>query len=290
MQLEKSNFDKNKNYSLSRKIKNGIIITALVVGIPGFMIYNSKKNKNKVISNYDYYDNSITSENFEEPVIENPISVNVSDVNKNNIIFNSIGASNNFLEPIYSKLQEDGIEFSITKDYKNIDVENSLVITLDTDYMVGTGMRIIAPYNNYVTRDGSANRPDALALAMDAAFNEKGFENDGIACGIISHNSSNNTFGRVPSETEDTIKYDDVTYTTIAFGNTNINSDLVVSAIENGLARYTSYNMYPSTDEDLIYRDTQGNVVLCDGIEYIRQFDYNVPIKLGNIEKSLKLK
>jgi hypothetical protein len=56
--------------------------------------------------------------------------------------------------------------------------DNSIVITLDQQYISGPGMVIVAPYQN-----GRDDNSDALALSMQAGFNELGFFADEIQCG-----------------------------------------------------------------------------------------------------------
>ena len=70
------------------------------------------------------------------------------------------------------------IKFTFTRDSENIDVDNAVVITLDQEYMAGPATVVFAPLEN-----GRIGNSDALALAAQKAFYEKGFLVDGILCG-----------------------------------------------------------------------------------------------------------
>lgn len=300
--------ERSKKYKLSHRVKAGIVVAALVVGIPSLMFLN-KNNEDK-----DFGNPPPGIEEFQEVVLEDAVEADLDQINSMNIIINDGDCSDTFMAEIYDKLENDGIKFKKSKNDNNIDINNSVVITLDQQYVSGPGMLVIAPCDN--NRKGNS---DALALAMDTAFYEKGFFTDGIEAGIRGFREENGkVVNRVPSKTEETIGKDkNTSFVTIAFGTENMNSELVVSAIENGLTRYYSY-LQNNTNEDLIYRATDdediniyankfnttaehirltnkivGDVVPVDTtiknprIDLIRQFNKNVPVDLKDVEKTV---
>lgn len=257
-----------KKKMLSRKIKKGIIIAALVVGIPTLM-FSSKKR--------DEFNNPPAGpEEFSDVVLEDPISVSLDEVNSMNIIINDNDCSDIFMENIYNKLQEDGIIFSTTKNSENINVDDAVVITLDQQYISGPGMVILAPYDN--DRLGNS---DALALAANTAFYENGFFTDGIESGKrgFKEDVTGVVMERVPSNTEEKIdNTKNTSFVTICFGTDNVNTDLVASSIENMLIRYHSYINNDDIKEDLIYRDGD-KTIKNPSVKNIREFNSKVPVK-----------
>ena len=238
--------DKN-NYKLSRKLNIGIITAALLVGIPTMMFMNNKKNKN--------IDNTITNDIFTEARTEDPINVDIQDINSMNIIINDADCSDTFMDEVYSILEKDGINFTKCKNLNKGDIEDAVIFTLDQQYINGPGMMVIAPYNN----DISGNS-DALALACDAAFYENGFFVSEIECGIRGYREEKDGYvsERIPTETEEKVKkYPNSSFVTLSFGTGNSNSQLVASSIENALVRYYSYINNNDINEDLIYRSTK---------------------------------
>lgn len=301
--------EKGKKYKLSRRVRAGLVTAALIIGIPGMMFINSKNEKNK-----DFGNPPPGIEEFQDVVLEESLEAKLDQINSLNIIINDSDCSDTFMDEVYDKLENDGINFKKSKNSVNINIDNSVVVTLDQQYISGPGMMIIAPCDN--DRLGNS---DALVLAMDAAFDEKGFINDGIESGIRGFREENGKIvNRVPSKTEEVISKDkNTSFVTIAFGTDNINSDLVVSAIENGLTRYYSY-IQTKCNDDLIYRSTDddniniyaekfnttadyirltnkitGEIVPVDTtiknpkVDLIRQFNKNVPVDLKNVEKTI---
>lgn len=301
--------EKSNKYKLSRKIKTGIVTAALVFGIPGMMFINNKNNKDK-----DFGNPPPGIEDYQEVVLEDSIEADLDQINSLNIIINDSDCSDTFMAEVYSELESDGVVFNKSRNCEAINVDNSVVITLDQQYVSGPGMLIISSCSN--DRIGNS---DALALSMDTAFDEKGFLTDGIESGIRGFREENNVIvNRIPSKTEETISKDkNTSFVTIAFGTDNINSNLVVSAIENGLTRYHSY-LNNKTDDDLLFRATNdedinkyaemfnttadyiriknniyGDIVPADTtiknpkVDLIRQFNKNVPVDLKNVEKTV---
>ena len=300
--------EKSKKYQLSNRIKIGIVTAALVIGIPSLMFLN-KKNEEK-----DFGNPPPGIEEFQELVLEDAIEAELDEINKLNIVINDGDCSDTFMDEVYDKLDSDGIIFKKSKNSNNINNDNSVVVTLDQQYISGPGMVIIAPCDN--NRLGNS---DALALAMDTAFYEKGFFTEGIESGVRGFREENGkVVERIPSKTEEAIGKDkNTSFVTIAFGTDNVNSELVVSAIENGLTRYNSY-IKTNSNEDLIYRATSdddiniyaekfnttaehvrltnkitGDIVPIDTtiknpkVDLIRQFNHNVPVDLKNVEKTI---
>lgn len=301
---------KKKKYRLSHKFKVGLVTAALVLGIPGMMFLNSKNNRNE---SKDFGNPPPGIEEYEDVVLEDAVKGTVDEINNLNIIIDDGDCSDTFMEEVYNELENDGIKFKKSNKGNNINTDNSVVITLDQQYISGPGVLVIAPSNN--NRDGNS---DALALAMDTALYEKGFLTDGIECGIRGFREEDGkVVNRIPSKTEDSISKDkNTSFVTISFGTENINSELVVEAIENGLTRYNSY-IQTNSKEDLIYRAMDdddinkyaemfnttaerirltnkitGEVVPVDTtvknprVDLIRQFNKSVPVDLENVEKT----
>lgn len=262
---------KSDHYKLSRKIKTGVISAALVVGIPALMFSNKNKaNKNQ----FDNFDNNLV---YEEAVTEDPINIDINELNKLNIIINDNDCSDTFMESIYNSLEEDGIKFSTAKNSDNINIDKSVVITLDQQYISGPGMLVIAPYNN--ERLGNS---DALALACDASFYENGFFTDGIECGKkgFRENEDGSIMERIPTSTEEKIDADkDTSFVTICFGTDNTNPLLVTASIEGALARYCSYIKNSNLKEDLLYRSEKDDTYEALSLKYNSSENY---LKLMN--------
>lgn len=182
---------------------------------------------------------------------EDPINVSLEEVNAMNIILNDSNCMDDFMNSVCEQLDRDGIKFSYTKDCKDIDVDGAVVITLDQQYMAGPGTVIFAPLEN--GRNGNA---DALALAAEKAFYEKGFLVDGIACGQMGfrENADGTVSERVPTPTEEAFDENtDASFVTISFGTSSNNVELVANAIEGTLTRYCSYVKNSQVSDDLIY-------------------------------------
>jgi len=241
--------DDDKNYRMSRKFRSGFVTGALIIGIPAFMFGVVDKIHNTVDTN------KATSE-YTQPYTEDPINVSLNEINEMNIIFNNSECSEKFMENIYTKLDNDGIKYNVSKKNNNIDVDNSVVITLDQLYMSGPNTLVIAPYEN--DRLGNS---DALAIAANTAFYEKGFLTSDIECGIRGFREHDGEIlERVPTKTEERINKDkNTSFVTISFGTANMNTDLVAEALENMLVRYYSYINSSNIYDDLIYRTTKND-------------------------------
>lgn len=301
---------KKEKYKLSHKVRFGLVTAALVLGIPGMMFLNSKNNRNET---KDFGNPPPGIEEYQDVILEDAVEGDLDQINKLNIIIDDGDCSDTFIAEVYDELEKDGIKFKKSNKANNINYDNSVVITLDHQYVSGPGVLVIAPRDN--KRIGNS---DALALAMDTALYEKGFITDGIECGVRGFREEDGrVVNRVPSKTEDKInkKYN-TSFVTIAFGTDNINAELVVEAIENGLTRYNSY-IQTNSKEDLIYwasddndinmyaemfnttaerirltNKITGEVVPVDTtvknprVDLIRQFSRNVPVNLKDIEKT----
>ena len=147
-------FKENKKLDLKTLAKGGIIV-ALAATIGGIYTGITLKNKN----NNDEM-------GFEDIVLE----TSTDDVNNLNIIINDNNCSDSFFQEVCSNLKDDGLEITVTKDDENINVDNSVIITLDQQYSSGSSTLIFAPYDN--TRIGNS---DSLTLAMQSAFLQNGF-------------------------------------------------------------------------------------------------------------------
>ena len=185
-------------YNLSRKIKIGVITAALVVGIPGLMFLNKNNNKET-----DFGNPAPGPEYYHEVVQEDPIETTLDQINSLNIIINDNDCADAFITDIYEKLEEDGIQFKKAVKDKGVQENDAVVITLDQQYMAGPGVLVLAPYYNDNKGDS-----DALALALDTALYEKGFQTEGIECGIrgFREDENGNVMQRIPTSTEENNK------------------------------------------------------------------------------------
>lgn len=300
--VKNSNFFKENKSKLKRIAKRGIVTAALVIGIPYFIFTTKKKN------------NDIDNQFF-QPVIEDPVEATLDDINSMNIIINDNDCSDSFIEEIYNELESDGIKITGTNNDKDINYDNSIVITLDQQYMAGPDMLVIAPYDN--NRIGNS---DALALACERAFDENGFFVEGIESGIRGYEETDEgVTERIATNEEKIINSNyNTSFVTISFGTTNTNAHLVVSSIENALTRYNYYINNSNIGEDLLYRtgneDTleslalkynttvnylkvmndiiddelpKDSIIKNPIVENLREFKSNVPMELKDVEKTL---
>lgn len=180
-----------------------------------------------------------------------PLVVSQESINALHVIINDNDCSDTFIQQICQHLDEKGIVYQFTTYGQGINVSDSVVVTLDQQYISGPNMVILAPYDN--NRIGNS---DALALAFRAAFDEKGFPIDGVYCGKKGYKqsvNSNTVLTRIPTSTEDGIAKDkNTSFVTVCFGTENTNPIYAADAIENALGRFASYVQCPS-DADLIY-------------------------------------
>ena len=249
------NVEKSKK-NTGKKILSISLAFAIGVGA-GFSLTTSY---NEILKSKDLLNNESAS------ISQNEVMhVSLEDINSLNIIINDSDCSNTFFSEVCKHLQEDGLNFKITSDDMNIDSENAVVITLDQQYLAGPGVMVIAPYEN-----NNTNNSDALALALDAGFDENGFNMEDICCGIAGYKETETGVStRVPTSSEEKV-YKESSFATVTFGVTNANPKLVASSIESGLARYYSYtNDYDGG----YYLDNDGNMVPYDLIYRIEASD-----------------
>lgn len=235
----------DNKFKLSRKRKKGIITACLVVGLGAWYGITSL--------NSDSANPQIIETSVNSFVDVEPISVSLDDVNKLKIIINDDDCSNTLFQDVCEQLNNDGISFTPSKRGSGINVDGAVVFTLDQQYVSGPNTLILAPQEN-----GRLGNSDALALASNAAFYQKGFFTGEISCGKIGYRETDDgeVLERVPSETEEIIeKSNDTSFVTISFGTQNVNAELVAAGLENALARYVSYiNNDNNVGQDFIYR------------------------------------
>lgn len=270
--LDEERFRKyqKRKMEVKRKIICGIAMGLIGTGIVTGTIINKNSKSNDTNVTY-------TSENDDLAINDEAIEVNLADVNNLNIIINDHDCSDLFFENVCNKLENDGIKFTKTSGNKNIDVNGAVVVTLDQQYLSGPGMVIFTPNDN--NRKGES---DALALAMETGFYENGFFTDGIFSGKIGYRETKlgEVQSRIPTSSEEAISEENNTsFTTISFGTTNTNADLVAKSIESGLARYINYEKEKAYGDDLIYRveggDMMGNVENVFGCSQEKIESYN---------------
>lgn len=233
----------------------------------------------------------------ESEVVSNyttPIGVGVEQVNDLNIIINGGNCSDSFISGIAEELAEDGINVSWTQDLEGMNTDNSIVITLDQQYISGPGMVIVGPYQN-----GRDDNSDALALTMKAGFNEQGFFADEIQCGRTGYEElpDGTVVEMVRSDTEKKVG-PNTSFVELCFGTQNTNPGLVGKAIKLSLARYANYLANEKVSEDLLIRTDipemygdemlpENTVLMSDAVLTIDSFDKGTPIDLGGLESSI---
>lgn len=186
-----------------------------------------------------------------QPKQEDPINVSLEEINSLNIIINDSDCREDFIKSVCEELDRDGIKFSFVKDSNGVDVTDSVIITLDQQYMAGPGTAIFAPLEN-----GRIGNSDALALAAQKAFYEKGFLVEGVNCGQMGfrQNDDGTVSERIPTQTESAVGKDkNTSFVTISFGTQNAHAGLTAQGIEAMLTRYYSYINAGYGSEDLIY-------------------------------------
>ena len=289
-------FTSDRNLKIKKCAKTGLVIVIAAVGVlASAAMLNGCTPTN---------DTGIALEQ------KDPLEISVNQVNDLNIIINNSNCSDNFINDIAEELKKDGISFTLTSKEKNINVNGAVVITLDQQYISGPGMVVLAPYEN--NRNGNS---DALALAMQAGFNEKGFFADEIQCGKMGYQQleDGTVVEQIPSETEAAISPTyDTSFVTLCFGTSNNNAELVGKSIKLALARYTNYVTNENAGIDLVYRSEIGDTaedvasktgvdvadittdgvllddttVINSGVKKLDSFDRRSPVSLGGIESS----
>ena len=253
--------DDNHNIKLVKRIKYGIT-SGLLFTMIGATSVGCGTNSNQVSSQTEL-----------ENLVREPITVDIDDINQLNIIINDNDCSNSFISNICDELNDSGLDYQFTRSGENIDVDNSVVITLDQQYISGPGMVVLAPYEN--DRLGNS---DALSLSMYTSFDSHGFFTDGIFCGKVGYRDGGSSITtRVPTSTEEGISKDkNSSFTTICFGTENAHAGLVKDSIIEGLARYYEWNKeHQNKDVDLIYCVRAGDTLseLADDFEMVNELE-----------------
>lgn len=299
--LELGNTDilESGGISLSRRSKAGVIL-AICFGFAFGSFYgvNMDKTQNKEIEELDVpvfstddlgavFARDEISIDADESIVpysqKNPINVSLEEINSMNIIINDNDCSESFINAVCQELDRDGISYSYTKNCENVDVEGAVVITLDQQYSAGPGTLIFAPLEN-----GRLGNSDALALAAERAFYEKGFLVDGVSCGQMGfrENENGSVSERVPTPTEEAISDDkESSFVTISFGTQNTHAGLTAAGIEAMLTRYYSYIRSGYDSDDLIYcaenGDSYDEIVDKFGTTIMELVNYN-----SNVDKN----
>lgn len=285
--VEKLNTDKNMKVKRSPIV--GFIRKFITIGLAVATV--------GMLSQCDVDDNDLGTFTPESEVVSNytsPISIGVDQVNDLNIIINGGNCSDSFISGIAEELAEDGINVSWTQDLEGMNTDNSIVITLDQQYISGPGMVIVGPYQN-----GRDDNSDALALAMQAGFNERGFFADEIQCGRTGYEElpDGTVVEMVRSDTEKKVG-PNTSFVELCFGTQNTNPGLVGKAIKLSLARYANYLANEKVSEDLLVRTDipemygdemlpENTVLMSDTVLTIDSFDKGTPIDLGGLESSI---
>ena len=285
--VEKLNTDKNMKVRRSPIV--GFIRKFIAIGLAVATV--------GMLSQCDVDDNDLGTFTPESEVVSNyttPIGVGVEQVNDLNIIINGGNCSDSFISGIAEELAEDGINVSWTQDLEGMNTDNSIVITLDQQYISGPGMVIVGPYQN-----GRDDNSDALALTMKAGFNEQGFFADEIQCGRTGYEElpDGTVVEMVRSDTEKKVG-PNTSFVELCFGTQNTNPRLVGKAIKLSLARYANYLANEKVSEDLLVRTDipemygdemlpENTVLMSDTVLTIDSFDKGTPVDLGGLESSI---
>lgn len=285
--VEKLNTDKNMKVRRSPIV--GFIRKFITIGLAVATV--------GMLSQCDVDDNDLGTFTPESEVVSNyttPIGVGVEQVNDLNIIINGGNCSDSFISGIAEELAEDGINVSWTQDLEGMNTDNSIVITLDQQYISGPGMVIVGPYQN-----GRDDNSDALALTMKAGFNEQGFFADEIQCGRTGYEElpDGTVVEMVRSDTEKKVG-PNTSFVELCFGTQNTNPRLVGKAIKLSLARYANYLANEKVSEDLLVRTDipemygdemlpENTVLMSDTVLTIDSFDKGTPVDLGGLESSI---
>ena len=105
---------------------------------------------------------------------------------------------------------------------------------------------------------------DALALAMQTGFDERGFFVDDVQCGMMGYQQLDDgtVVKQIPSETEYAINpQNETSFVTLCFGTNNTSGKLVGKSIVLSLGRYVNYLSNENTNTDLIYRSEIGDTL-----------------------------
>ncbi len=230
----------NNRYKLSKKQKVGSIFLSFFVA--GAVMTS-------MISDIG---NDTPREEIEALVPPFRAELTLDEINDMNIILNDNDCSDLFFDEVAAKLEEDGLNITTTSNGTDINQNDVTVITLDQQYSAGPGTIIFAPYDN--ARVGES---DSLALSMQAAFKQNGFEVDELSCAQAGfrEDEDGNVETYFATDTENSIDSDhDSSFVTISFGTQNQNAEWVAKSIENGLARQNYYLKSDDSNTDLIYR------------------------------------
>ena len=183
---------------------------------------------------------------------DNLLFVSKDDINDMNIIINDCDCSDVFFNAICNKLKDDGFIIRISKNNQEINVDNSVIITLDQQYNSGINTMIFAPYDN--ARIGNS---DSLVLAMQSSFKQNGFLVNELSAGKLGfrEDSNGNVSTLIPTETESALNDNCyANFVTISLGTQNSDYESVAKSIEMGLARQRYYIDNYDSNTDLIYR------------------------------------
>lgn len=187
------------------------------------------------------------------------IEVPIQSINDLSIIINDHECSDSFFEAVCNRLDEKGVQYSISHLGNDINVDHSVVVTLDMQYCGGDHTMIFAPYDN-----ARLGQSDSLSLAMYAAFLQNRFTIKELSNGKIGfrEDEEGRKRGIVPTETEEIINPSFLTsFVTISFGTGVSNPSIVADSIINGLARFKYYLDYCDFNTDLVYRSSPNDKV-----------------------------
>lgn len=184
---------------------------------------------------------------IEDVVPEKDVEVTLEQINALNVIINDNGCDDNFIEGVCWRLSENGVKFKFSRNNEAIDVDDSVVISLDQEYITddkvanGVYKEVLAPYEN-----GASNDSDALAVAMSKSSGDTT-----IFCGKKYYGDY---LDRMPTSTESAIGKDKNTaQVTLCFAKDSISPYSVGDNITSALGKYAVYKS-ENLDVDLLFR------------------------------------
>lgn len=222
-QVNPENFPK-EDIKLRSKIGRIVAIGVLT----GVIIASGQKNAGE------------TDNELDSMISDNTLEVSIDDINDNlSLIINDNDCGNAFFEDFCQSLEEQGIEFLISRSNDNLDYENSTVITLDQQMVAGEGIALVGSQ-----KDGTANHSEALLMSMLVTLHNDGWEANAIA-GISQYQSLDNgdvIYTTVPSPTEQMATKSDAQIT-VAIGTmpTDATTEKLAKDVTVALGRYSNY-------------------------------------------------
>lgn len=245
IEVYEENIRKNAHHSKKvKRTKSNKISQFVASGLAAITIFSvgaalGNKNSEEVTINEPI--------KIEEVVPDKNVEITLEQINSLNLIINDNGCDDNFIEAVCQRLDENGVKYNFSRDNEAVDVDNSVVISLDQEYITeekaadGVSKEILAPYENEANNDS-----DALAVAMS-----KTFGGTTIYCGKKHYGDF---LDRAPTSTEKAIDKDkNIAQVTLCFAKNSASPYGVADNITSALGKYVAYKN-EDLDVDLLFR------------------------------------